>query len=269
MCAFAQDSEHLAPKVFSNNLFQTHTLCRPEVCLFPHVFGFRHLPVALPPPGNLKYGPKLACSTASQEKIKEETGQTAMDADRALAELQQQGPSPSTSSDSQEEETALLPRYTKVSVVGNNRTKQSLIGKKGIVKKAVGLGGWHLLVSTFRRVQNLGILRPGAWEVAGDAVHGQLWSRGWAWELQAYCCVLRRGATGNCGARRKHPLSTAGLLCPPPLVNGQLVLPHYRIGAPDGRGGAVATKCARSAGASHGRGVGEFVDVSQWSPVPS
>ena len=126
-----------------------------------------------------------------------------MDADRALAELQQQGPSPSTSSDSQEEETALLPRYTKVSVVGNNRTKQSLIGKKGIVKKAVGLGGWHLLVSTFRRVQNLGILRPGAWEVAGDAVHGQLWSRRWAWELQAYCCVLRRGCYWRLWCQKK------------------------------------------------------------------
>ena len=47
-----------------------------------------------------------------------------------------------------EDEVALLPRHTKVMVIGNNRTKQSLIGKAGIVKKAVGLGGWHWLVSS-------------------------------------------------------------------------------------------------------------------------
>jgi hypothetical protein len=30
-------------------------------------------------------------------------------------------------------------------VTGNNRTKTSLIGLEGVVKKAVGLGGWHWL----------------------------------------------------------------------------------------------------------------------------
>ena len=34
----------------------------------------------------------------------------------------------------------------KVLVTGNNRTKRSLVGLKGVVKKAVGLGGWHWLV---------------------------------------------------------------------------------------------------------------------------
>ena len=45
-----------------------------------------------------------------------------------------------------EDSTALLPRHTKVLVTGNNRTKTKLVGLKGVVKKAVGLGGWHWLV---------------------------------------------------------------------------------------------------------------------------
>ena len=45
-----------------------------------------------------------------------------------------------------EDNTALLPRHTKVLVSGNNRTKSKLVGLKGVVKKAVGLGGWHWLV---------------------------------------------------------------------------------------------------------------------------
>lgn len=47
----------------------------------------------------------------------------------------------------EEEEVALLPRHTKVRVVGNSRCKSSLVGQTGVVKKAVGLGGWHWLVS--------------------------------------------------------------------------------------------------------------------------
>ncbi|XP_042430290.1 uncharacterized protein LOC122016920 [Zingiber officinale] len=47
-----------------------------------------------------------------------------------------------------EEDLALLPRHTKVVVTGNNRTKSVLVGLHGVVKKAVGLGGWHWLVLT-------------------------------------------------------------------------------------------------------------------------
>ncbi|CAN5974344.1 unnamed protein product [Sphagnum jensenii] len=43
---------------------------------------------------------------------------------------------------------AVLPRHTKVLVTGNNRTKSVLLGLHGVVKKAVGLGGWHWLVLT-------------------------------------------------------------------------------------------------------------------------
>ncbi|KAH8957846.1 hypothetical protein BDL97_07G112500 [Sphagnum fallax] len=43
---------------------------------------------------------------------------------------------------------AVLPRHTKVLVTGNNRTKSVLLGHHGVVKKAVGLGGWHWLVLT-------------------------------------------------------------------------------------------------------------------------
>ncbi|XP_052202650.1 uncharacterized protein LOC127808239 isoform X2 [Diospyros lotus] len=48
--------------------------------------------------------------------------------------------------ESSEEELAVLPRHTKVVVTGNNRTKSVLVGLHGVVKKAVGLGGWHWLV---------------------------------------------------------------------------------------------------------------------------
>ncbi|KAH9546324.1 hypothetical protein CY35_12G089500 [Sphagnum magellanicum] len=50
--------------------------------------------------------------------------------------------------DSGEEGLAVLPRHTKVLVTGNNRTKSVLVGLQGVVKKAVGLGGWHWLVLT-------------------------------------------------------------------------------------------------------------------------
>ncbi|XAR55074.1 hypothetical protein NMG60_11030456 [Bertholletia excelsa] len=45
-----------------------------------------------------------------------------------------------------DEELSVLPRHTKVIVTGNNRTKSVLVGLQGVVKKAVGLGGWHWLI---------------------------------------------------------------------------------------------------------------------------
>lgn len=59
------------------------------------------------------------------------------------AQLQQQS---CGGGDSSEEELSVLPRHTKVVVTGNNRTKSVLVGLQGVVKKAVGLGGWHWLV---------------------------------------------------------------------------------------------------------------------------
>ncbi|XP_047323049.1 uncharacterized protein LOC124926793 isoform X3 [Impatiens glandulifera] len=54
--------------------------------------------------------------------------------------------SPFRGEESGDEELAVLPRHTKVIVTGNNRTKSVLVGLHGVVKKAVGLGGWHWLV---------------------------------------------------------------------------------------------------------------------------
>lgn len=51
--------------------------------------------------------------------------------------------------ESGDEELSVLPRHTKVIVTGNNRTKSVLVGLQGVVKKAVGLGGWHWLVYNF------------------------------------------------------------------------------------------------------------------------
>jgi len=48
--------------------------------------------------------------------------------------------------ESGDEELSVLPRHTKVIVTGNNRTKSVLVGLQGVIKKAVGLGGWHGLV---------------------------------------------------------------------------------------------------------------------------
>lgn len=45
-----------------------------------------------------------------------------------------------------DEELNVLPRHTKVIVTGNKRTKSVLVGLQGVVKKVVGLGGWHWLV---------------------------------------------------------------------------------------------------------------------------
>ncbi|KAJ6337907.1 hypothetical protein OIU76_007562 [Salix suchowensis] len=59
--------------------------------------------------------------------------------------------------DSSEEELSVLPRHTKVVVTGNNRTKSVLVGLQGVVKKAVGLGGWHWLKMKFRSIGLLGL----------------------------------------------------------------------------------------------------------------
>lgn len=56
--------------------------------------------------------------------------------------------------DSSEEELSVLPRHTKVVVTGNNRTKSVLVGLQGVVKKAVGLGGWHWLVFVWTSFSN-------------------------------------------------------------------------------------------------------------------
>lgn len=59
--------------------------------------------------------------------------------------------SEAVSQDEEDDGQALLPRHTKVRVTGNNRTKHSLVGLSGVVKKAVGLGGWHWLVNALCR----------------------------------------------------------------------------------------------------------------------
>lgn len=53
---------------------------------------------------------------------------------------------PPNREESGDEELVVLPKHTKVVVTGNNRTKSVLVGLQGVVKKAVGLGGWHWLV---------------------------------------------------------------------------------------------------------------------------
>ncbi|XP_042392540.1 uncharacterized protein LOC121983913 isoform X2 [Zingiber officinale] len=56
------------------------------------------------------------------------------------------GHTPCPSQEESGEELSVLPRHTKVIITGNNRTKSVLVGLQGVVKKAVGFGGWHWLV---------------------------------------------------------------------------------------------------------------------------
>lgn len=42
-----------------------------------------------------------------------------------------------------------------VRIIGNNRTKPVYIGQRAVVKRAVGLGGWHWLVRISRAAQGL------------------------------------------------------------------------------------------------------------------
>ncbi|GFS46516.1 hypothetical protein Acr_00g0102750 [Actinidia rufa] len=65
--------------------------------------------------------------------------------------------------DSSEEELSVLPRHTKVVVTGNNRTKSVLVGLQGVVKKAVGLGGWHWLLLLATRKTTIWNLKNVHW----------------------------------------------------------------------------------------------------------
>lgn len=49
-------------------------------------------------------------------------------------------------SDIFEDPHSLLPKFTRIRVIGNNRTKIQLVGQLGVVKTATGLGGWHRVV---------------------------------------------------------------------------------------------------------------------------
>ncbi len=51
--------------------------------------------------------------------------------------------------DTSGEELGLMvfPMHTKVLVTSNNQTKSVLLGLHGVVKKAMGLGGWHHAIS--------------------------------------------------------------------------------------------------------------------------
>ncbi len=43
----------------------------------------------------------------------------------------------------EESRLAVFPKHTKVLVIGNNRMKSVMLGLHYVVKKVVGLGGWH------------------------------------------------------------------------------------------------------------------------------
>jgi len=53
-----------------------------------------------------------------------------------------------TSSSGEELASPCLPRNTLCVITGNNRTKKSLVGQHAVVKRSVGLGGWHHCVGS-------------------------------------------------------------------------------------------------------------------------
>lgn len=82
---------------------------------------------------------RLVPTTTGPNKMMDDQGQPSM------------RPMPSSSGDDSHDEDEgsmalqLLHRGTSVLISGNQRTKQALVGLKGRVRKAVGLGGWHWL----------------------------------------------------------------------------------------------------------------------------
>lgn len=82
-----------------------------------------------------------------------------------------------SSEDSAGQALPCLPRRTVVLISGNNRTKKSLVGKQAIVKRCVGLGGWHHCVlqdGTEVKLQRnaLSVLEMGPLETQDDPSHG-------------------------------------------------------------------------------------------------
>ena len=49
----------------------------------------------------------------------------------------------------------LLPKHTRVRVVGNQRTKSTQNGLEGVVKKSTGLGGWLCVLLSSGEVINV------------------------------------------------------------------------------------------------------------------
>jgi hypothetical protein len=65
-----------------------------------------------------------------------------------------------------------LPRNTIVLISGNNRTRRSLIGQHAVIRRSVGLGGWHHVVSQGASVQNVSVVCPSeAWALTGHPWH--------------------------------------------------------------------------------------------------
>jgi hypothetical protein len=95
------------------------------------------------------------------------------------------------SGSSTDDVVAILPKHTKVLVTGNNRTKRSLMGQEAVVKKAVGLGGWHWLVcETLAKLRNAWTGPQAAAAGYSKALPLGIWFRSLCyWHLQ----VLRNG----------------------------------------------------------------------------
>lgn len=69
------------------------------------------------------------------------------DTAKSLKPPEASGASAEVESDTPE---GVLPRAARVIITGNARTSRNLVGKRGVIKKAVGAGGWHLLVRLVR-----------------------------------------------------------------------------------------------------------------------
>ena len=65
------------------------------------------------------------------------------------------------------DEAGTLPKNCNVIIRGNQRTKSNLLGRRGRIRRCVGLGGWHLVVLSDTREEiriqrNALVSRPSA-----------------------------------------------------------------------------------------------------------
>lgn len=68
-------------------------------------------------------------------------------------------PEPSPAAPRAQAQEAVLPRFTRVRISGNNRTKSEMVGRQGYVRSAMTLGGWHEVVLEPGPAGGAGIVR--------------------------------------------------------------------------------------------------------------
>lgn len=103
-----------------------------------------------------------------------------------------------------------LPRNTIVLISGNNRTRRSLIGQHAVIRRSVGLGGWHHVVSQGAPVQNVSVVCPSAaWALTGHLRYVLLLVR------RRRCCKMGQKSSS------RWVLTPSGIMSPSSFRQGK------------------------------------------------